>query len=97
MTQTQADFTKACRVAAERLWMHRNALHRVAVRIGFWPDGLVISAAITARTNAEMVASSPPRTIPWDQVETITEIALVAIVDELCNPLYDALGVPRAS
>ena len=95
---TQAAFVNACRAAAARLWMHRKALHRVAVRIGFWPDGMVISATISAKNDEELSASAgSPRLIPWAEVETITEDRLVAIVDELCEPLYAALEITRPS
>jgi hypothetical protein len=93
---TQSDFAKTCRTAAERLWKHRDALHRVSVRIGYWPEGMVIHANIRARTNAEMEASRPPQVIPWDEVATLTEARLIEIVDEHCLPLYAALGIKPA-
>jgi hypothetical protein len=90
---TQADFAKACRAAAERLRKHRVALDRVAVRIGYWPYGMVIHANIRARTDAELEASRPPQVIPWDEVAMLTEERLIEIVDQHCLPLYPALGI----
>lgn len=92
-----SDFIKACQAATERLFMHRKALRRVGVRLGFWPDGLVLSANITARTNAEMLASIPPITIPWAELATTTEADMISAVDRLCNPLYETLGITRPS
>lgn len=91
----QIDFVNACRAAAERLWHHRKNLHRVMVRIGYWPDGLIISAVIPVRSIEELHASQPPRVIPWSEVATITEARLIGIVDELCDPLYGALGIAK--
>lgn len=92
---SQADFTKAMQAATERLWHHRKTLRRVAMKLGFWPDGLVISANITARNNDEMKAGAGPRVIPWPELATLTEARAVEIVDELCAPLYPALGMKQ--
>jgi hypothetical protein len=92
---TQADFVNACQLAADRLWMHRRKLRRAAVKIGFWPTGMVISANITARNDDEMAAALPPQVIPWDQVATISIEGILAIVDLVCDPLYPALGISR--
>lgn len=94
------DFHKKYRVATERLFAHRQALRRVAVRIGFWPDGLVVSARLTPPHDdaapRTLASSPPPRTIPWHQLEDISEQALIAEIDDLCGPLYVTLGVVRA-
>ena len=92
---SQSAFTNACKTATERLWKHRSAMHRVAVRIGFWPDGMVISATISARNDEELAANTL-RLIPWDEVATLSEQRLVEIVDEVCAPAYRALGIRAA-
>lgn len=101
-----ATFVNLCHAATDRLWMHRKALRRVAVRIGFCPDGLVISARVSRLSEdreengidtapARLSMSPSPHTIPWDEVHTLTEEALVKIVDDYCSPLYALLGVKQ--
>lgn len=91
---SQTDFTKAMQAATERLWRHRKALRRCAVRIGFWPDGMVITANLAAgHALEELKAGVPPRVIPWPEVATLSQAGLIGIIDSHCAPLYRALGL----
>jgi hypothetical protein len=101
------EFLGICKAATERVWVHRHALRRVAVRIGFWPDGLVISASINFEgleqdLRASLLAEQAerkgpiapaPRTIPWDRLAVISEEELTAAVDDYFKPIYHALRV----
>lgn len=86
----RADFIKLCRIATDRLFENRKALRRVSVRIGFWPEGMVIYAFIAARNDAELEANRP-YVIPWHDLEHIKEETLLRIVDSVCERARKAL------
>jgi hypothetical protein len=86
----RSEFLKDVRAAVEHLFAHRKSLRRVAVRFQFRPEGLVISANITARNNEEMHASRQ-EIITWDRLETIDPAEFIGIVDQVCEPSHDRL------
>lgn len=93
---TQADFLKEVRNAVDHLFAHRKSLRRVAVRFQFWPEGLVISAAITARNKEEMKATRQ-EIIPWHRLSTIDAAEFIGIIDRVCQPAHDLLRAKDAT
>jgi hypothetical protein len=84
---TQAEFVKDLRAAVDQLFAHRKALRRVAVRCGFWPEGLVISAALTSEKDLSLWKEI----VPWDRLATMDAAELMAIADRVCAGASDAM------
>jgi hypothetical protein len=76
--RSQAEFLSAVRAAVERLFAHKKMLRRVAVRFGFWPDGLVISVTIPATNEAELDASRQA-IVSWESLASLDPAGLLAV------------------
>lgn len=61
------------KAATDRIFEHRKVLRTVAVRMGFWPDGLRIAAG------------GSPDLVPWAELATISREDLLARIDRVCG------------
>lgn len=101
----RSEFLKDMRAAVEQLFAHRKAMRRVAVRFGFYPESLLISASVTLQSDdchesearrEAILNASQQQMIPWDLLDTIDPAEFIAIVDRVCQPAHDVLlGKPK--
>lgn len=90
----QTEFLKDVRAAVDHLFAHRRMLRKVSVRIGFWPEGMVISARLSMDVfgeGCEVVDSGHIETISWERLEVIDAAELIGIIDKLCAPAHELL------
>lgn len=87
----QAEFIDALRTATDHLFAHRKMLQRARVRIGFWPEGMVISCMVPARTEEELQANVP-EVIPWERLHTVDPSAMIEAIDRVCARHHQLIG-----
>ena len=78
---------EAMKAATERAFAHRKLHLNLNVRVGFWPDGLVIRAIISAIEDADLEKRPPQvRVIAWADIATSSSKKAPRVVGRMSAP-----------